>query len=781
MEIEEYPEIEMKNVQDAEGWEERRRQFMSQPSTVSSRRLQAVCVRRAIKSYGSKRDKNVILDSLNMTVPKGVIYGLLGASGCGKTTLLSCIVGRRYLDSGELWVVGGRPGTRGSGVPGPRVGYMPQSISLYGEFTIKETFNFFGWINLIPENVIVERMEFFLKLLELPGPQRYVKGMSGGQQRRLSFAITFLADPELVILDEPTAGVDPLVRQKIWDYLVEFTKPGAKTVIVTTHYIDETRQANLIGLMRSGKILTEEAPTILLQQYKCDSLEDAFLKLVVAQTQIGRRKSIAASLIQQIRKASLGNADDDDDDDSDKSKESDEEGSNKSNHSDDETGDFGDHVKKTKVEIDTTPLPINMQLPDEDEVVPKTLMEHLTLFQMHHMKALIWKNLLWMIRNVGVLLFIAVLPVVQVCLFCEAIGKAPIDLKIAVTNNELLTPFDCPITAGCNSSYLSCRYIDFLKHSGLDVGIYSTYSEAEESVKDGDTWLVMNFPENYSQSLLEWINLDDFDNDEEIYNISMVSVAFDMSDFVITSFLKVQIQTTYSMFIQEVVKDCNITQKQDTPSPLSINMTAFVSEVPDFQNFSVPAVLLILAYAVCVTLTTGIMLGERTTGILERFMICGISGIEILISHLVSLNIVMMFQVGTVLICVFIVYDINIQGSIVLVIFMTLLNAFCGMCFGFAISCTTYDERLATYMALGSFMPSFVLCGGFWPIEGMPDGLQQIAYAMPITNPTIALRSILLKGYGLEEFEVTLGFITIIAWIFILLGICITSLKFKKE
>uniref|UniRef100_A0A1B0C8W0 ABC-2 type transporter transmembrane domain-containing protein n=2 Tax=Lutzomyia longipalpis TaxID=7200 RepID=A0A1B0C8W0_LUTLO len=161
----------------------------------------------------------------------------------------------------------------------------------------------------------------------------------------------------------------------------------------------------------------------------------------------------------------------------------------------------------------------------------------------------------------------------------------------------------------------------------------------------------------------------------------------------------------------------------------------------------------LLAYAVCVTLTTGIMLGERTTGILERFMICGISGIEILISHLVSLNIVMMFQVGTVLICVFIVYDINIQGSIVLVIFMTLLNAFCGMCFGFAISCTTYDERLATYMALGSFMPSFVLCGGFWPIEGMPDGLQQIAYAMPITNPTIALRSILLKGYGLEEFE----------------------------
>nr|CAD7451354.1 unnamed protein product [Timema bartmani]CAD7607489.1 unnamed protein product [Timema genevievae] len=104
----------------------RRRQLRTQNSTIFTRRQHAVCVRSAFKHYGTKKSPTVILDGLNMTVPKGCIYGLLGASGCGKTTLLSCIVGRRRLKAGDIWVLGGRPGSKGSGVPGPRIGYMPQ-------------------------------------------------------------------------------------------------------------------------------------------------------------------------------------------------------------------------------------------------------------------------------------------------------------------------------------------------------------------------------------------------------------------------------------------------------------------------------------------------------------------------------------------------------------------------------------------------------------------------------------------------------------------------------
>ncbi|CAH2096872.1 unnamed protein product [Euphydryas editha] len=176
----------------------------------------AVVVKRACKYYGKqdKPDYKPVLQHLDMTVEKGIIYGLLGASGCGKTTLLSCIVGRRKLDSGEVWVLGGKPGEKGSGVPGPRVGYMPQDIALVGEFTVRDAVYYFGRIYGMKKQKLKERFDFLLNLLDLPSGSRFIKSLSGGQQRRVSLAAALVHEPELLILDEPTVGLDPVLRER---------------------------------------------------------------------------------------------------------------------------------------------------------------------------------------------------------------------------------------------------------------------------------------------------------------------------------------------------------------------------------------------------------------------------------------------------------------------------------------------------------------------------------------------------------------------------------------
>ena len=131
----------------------------------------------------------------------------------------------------------------------------------------------------------------------MPSENRFIKNLSGGQQRRVSLAASLLAEPELLILDEPTVGVDPVLRQNIWDHLVHITKDGRTTIIITTHYIEETRQAGIIGLMRGGRFLAEESPKRLMEMHRMDTLEDVFLKLSRRQN-IGlrRRSSILSSV-----------------------------------------------------------------------------------------------------------------------------------------------------------------------------------------------------------------------------------------------------------------------------------------------------------------------------------------------------------------------------------------------------------------------------------------------------------------------------------------------------
>ena len=202
--------------------------------------------------------EDIAVQPLNLQVPKGTIFGFIGPSGCGKTTTVRLLTGFYQPTSGELKVLGKNPGNF-SKSDREKIGYLIQHFVLYPELTVWENLNFaasFYGVSLFRRRHLNKLLEF----VELSGDKgKLARNLSGGMKRRLSLAATLVHNPELLFLDEPTTGIDPILRRKFWDYFKELQSDG-HTLFVTTQYVGEAAYCDLVGVMYEGRLLMIDTP-----------------------------------------------------------------------------------------------------------------------------------------------------------------------------------------------------------------------------------------------------------------------------------------------------------------------------------------------------------------------------------------------------------------------------------------------------------------------------------------------------------------------------------------
>ena len=220
----------------------------------------------------------IAVNNITFEVKQGEIFGFLGANGAGKTTAIKMLCGLLSPTSGKATVAGFNVFKETEKIK-KNIGYMSQRFSLYEDLTVAENIEFYGGVYGLRKNVIKEKTDYFLKLLNMEDERnKLLKSLPLGWKQKLAFLTAIIHEPKIVFLDEPTGGVDPVMRRQFWTLIYKAADEGT-TVFVTTHYMDEAEYCGRISMMVDGRIAALDTPSKLKEKFNASTMHEVFVKI----------------------------------------------------------------------------------------------------------------------------------------------------------------------------------------------------------------------------------------------------------------------------------------------------------------------------------------------------------------------------------------------------------------------------------------------------------------------------------------------------------------------